>query len=106
MIIRIFKILLVATVGLNLTITALDNAVFDYRSNYRFVQHVLSMDTLFSGDANAWRAFRAPPMQADSYWLYHLFYASIIAVEGATAVLCLTGAVRLLRVRRTEVFGI
>lgn len=99
MFLRIFKIIFVLAVGLNLGITALDNAVFDYRSNYGFVKHVLSMDTLFSGENNAWRALRAPPGQADSYWLYHGFYASIIAWEATIAVLCFTGAWQLWRTR-------
>jgi predicted small integral membrane protein len=97
---RIFKIIFAAAVGLNLLLTALDNAVFDYSANYAFVQHVLSMDTLFSGEHNTWRALRPPsPEAASTYWVYRLFYGSIIAWEAAAAGLCLFGATRLWRHR-------
>lgn len=93
MILRYFKIVFAVAVGLNLLITALDNAIFDYASNYAFVQHVLSMDTLFSGEQNAWRALRDPtPDGPGGYWVYHLFYGTIILWEATTAVLCLAGA--------------
>jgi len=103
MFLRLFKIIFAAVVGLNLLITVLDNAIFDYGSNYAFVQHVLSMDTLFSGEQNAWRSLRDPtPEGPGGYWLYHTFYATIILWEAAIAALCLIGAYQLWRQRAAE----
>jgi predicted small integral membrane protein len=85
---RIAKIGLLASVAFYFLIVVLNNAVFDYPSNYRFVQHVLSMDTLFSGEAQRWRAFPDPTPEDNSYWLYHAFYWSIIAWEAAAGLLC------------------
>ena len=92
---RLCKIALVAAVGFFLLVVVLNNAVFDYPSNYGFVQHVLSMDTLFSGDAQAWRAFRDPVPGSHSYWLHHAFYWSIIAWEATAGALCFAGARKL-----------
>ena len=89
---RLCQIALVASVALFLFIVVLNNAVFDYASNYGFVQHVVSMDTLFSGEANAWRAFRDPTPEDGSYWFYHVFYATIIIWEAAAGILCGLGA--------------
>jgi len=91
---RICKILLVASVGLFLFIVVLNNTVLDYNSNYKFVEGVLSMDTLFSGESQAWRAFRNPD-PGQGYWLYHTFYASLILWEAAAAALCFAGVVKL-----------
>ena len=103
MILRLFKVFFAAAVGLNLLLTVLDNAVFGYASNYGFVKHVLSMDTLFSGENNTWRALRDPtPDGPGGYWLYHVFYAGIIAWEAATAALCFAGAWALWCQRRAE----
>lgn len=85
---RIVKVSLLASVAFFFLIVVLNNAVFDYPSNYGFVQHVLSMDTLFSGDAQAWRAFPDPTPEDNSYWLHHAFYWSIIAWEAAAGILC------------------
>lgn len=95
MIIRLSKIALIASVGVFLLIVVLNNAVFDYASNYGFVQHVLSMDTLFSGEANAWRAFRDPSPADHSYWLHHAAYWFIIAWEAAAGALCFAGTWKL-----------
>jgi predicted small integral membrane protein len=99
---RLCKIALVLAVGLFLLIVVLNNAVFDYPSNYGFVRHVLSMDTLFSGDAQAWRGFRDPVPGSQSYWLHHAFYWSIIVWEAVAAGLCFAGAVRLWKKRRAD----
>ena len=50
------------------------------------------MDTLFSGESQAWRAFRDPTPEDGSWWFYHVFYASIIVWEAAAGVLCGLGA--------------
>lgn len=89
------KIALLAAAGLFFLIVVLNNAVFDYPSNYGFVQHVLSMDTLFSGEAQRWRALPEPLPADGSYWLHHAFYWTIIAWEAAAGALCFAGAVKL-----------
>ncbi|MBY0490262.1 MAG: DUF2165 domain-containing protein [Gemmatimonadaceae bacterium] len=90
--VRACKALLVGATGLYLALVAFNN-VTDYGSNLQFVQHVLSMDTTFPGNALLWRAIRAP-------WVHHAFYVTIIAWEIRSAVLLLLGAWRLWAARR------
>jgi len=97
---RLCKIALVASAALFLFIVVLNNAIFDYASNYAFVEHVLAMDTLFSGESQAWRAFRDPTPDDGSWWFYHVFYASIILWEAAAGVLCGLGAWKLWQARQ------
>jgi predicted small integral membrane protein len=92
---RLCKIALLLAVVLFFLIVVLNNAIFDYPSNYGFVQHVLSMDTLFSGESQSWRAFRDPSPLDNSYWFHHAFYWSIIAWEAAAGALCLVGAMKM-----------
>lgn len=99
MLLRLAKVALVASAALCLFIVVLNNAVFDYPSNYAFVQHVLSMDTLFSGESQAWRAFRDPTPEDGSWWFYHVFYGSIILWEAAAGALCAVGAWKLWQTR-------
>ena len=75
-------------------VVALDNLT-DYGSNFQFVQHVLSMDDTFTGNAEMWRALPYP-------FLYHLFYATIILTESTCAITCGYGAYRLLRARNAS----
>lgn len=98
MAIRWSKILLVAAVGL-LALIMIINNISDYGANLRYVQHVLSMDTVFADSQLTWRALRSPHWQ-------HLIYRAMIATEGAVALLCLAGSLRLALVSRqgTEVF--
>ena len=51
---RYAKIIMMIGLGLFGLIVALDN-VIDYGTNFAFVQHVLSMDTTFPGNALTWR---------------------------------------------------
>lgn len=95
MTLRLCKIALVAAAALFLFIVVLNNAVFDYPSNYAFVQHVLGMDSLFSGESQAWRALRDPTPDDGSWWFYHAFYWTIIAWEAVAGVLCGLGAWKL-----------
>lgn len=69
--------------------------ITDYSTNYLFVQHVLSMDTTFPGNALMYRSITNPV-------LWHVAYAAIIAAEGATGVLFLAGAIRLFQVRNAS----
>ena len=98
MAIRWSKILLVAAVGL-LALIMIINNISDYGANLRYVQHVLSMDTVFADSQLTWRALRSPHWQ-------HLIDRAMIAPEGAVALLCLAGSLRLALVSRqgTEVF--
>ena len=89
---RLCKISLVVAVGFFFVVVVLNNAVFDYRANYEFVRHVLSMDTLFSGESQAWRSFRDPTPADNSYSLHHALYWLLIGWEATTAGLCLGGA--------------
>src|SRR5690606_6236742 len=53
--------------------------------NYAFVQHVLSMDTIFPDSTIKYRAITSP-------LLHHVAYNFIIAAETLTAILCWIGA--------------
>ncbi len=90
-ILRMCKAALVAAVGLFFFVVAMDNLT-DYGSNFQFVQHVLSMDDTFPGNAEMWRALPYPPV-------YHLFYCTIILTESSCALACGYGAYRLFRAR-------
>jgi predicted small integral membrane protein len=86
--IRLAKVAMIASLAAYAFIVAYDNVV-DYQSNYEFVRHVLSMDTTFHGNALMHRA-----IFNESIW--SLAYALIIAIEGATALLLVVGALVLL----------
>src|SRR5437764_8475209 len=83
------KIALVAAIALFATLVAFGNMT-DYGTNLAFVQHVLSMDTIFERSTIRYRAITAAP-------LHHAAYAVIIAAEAATAMLCWIGAYTLMR---------
>ncbi|MGF6098932.1 DUF2165 family protein [Pseudomonas sp. 18175] len=88
---RYAKILLVLALAAFAGLASINNLT-DYGSNFVFVQHVLSMDTTFPGNAAMYRAITTPWMWHGAYWL-------IIAGEAVTA-LCLTsGALALWRAR-------
>jgi predicted small integral membrane protein len=92
MIIRIAKIMLPLALAAFAFIVTFDNLV-DYRSNFLFVQHVLSMDTTFPGNALIGRAITSPVIWQTGYCL-------IIAAEGATCLLLLGGSLALWQARR------
>ena len=94
MIVRLSKLLLLATVALWISLVAFGNLT-DYGSNWPFVQHVLAMDTIFPHAGIGYRAIRSP-------WLQHAAYALIIAVETLAALLCWLGTWRLWRARRAS----
>ena len=91
---RLAKLVMVASLAGFAFLVTFDN-VTDYGTNYAFVQHVLSMDTTFAGNALMYRAIVSP-------WAWHLAYDAIIAAEGLTCVLFLAGAVALARALRAE----
>ena len=69
--------------------------ITDYGTNYLFVQHVMSMDTTFPGNALIYRSITNPV-------LWQIAYALIIAAEGVTGILFLAGAIRLIQVRNAS----
>jgi predicted small integral membrane protein len=99
MVVRLSKIALVASIGLLALIIAIDN-VIDYDSNFRYVYHVMTMDTVFPDSQLTWRAIPSPG-------LHRLAYGLIIVTEFAIALLCLGGAGQLWIARRqpTEAFN-
>jgi predicted small integral membrane protein len=92
MTIRLLKTSMVFAVGLWALLVAVGN-ILDYDSNWHFVQHVLSMDTVFPDNALKYRAITNPTVQGLGYWV-------IIATEWVMSVLCLAGAWALFRARR------
>jgi predicted small integral membrane protein len=70
-------------------LVAVDNLI-DYGTNFAFVQHILSMDTVFPGGRLGWRAIQQPV-------LWQVGYLLIIAGEAITGLLFLTGGMQLLR---------
>jgi predicted small integral membrane protein len=92
MLLRIAKTAMVAAIAVLFSIVAFGN-ITDYGTNFAFVQHVLSMDTLFPTTTITYRAITSPA-------IHHLAYAAIIATEIAVALLCWLGALALLRVLR------
>jgi predicted small integral membrane protein len=87
--IRLAKIAMVAAIALFASIVTFGNLT-DYHTNYLFVQHVLSMDTIFPFSDIRYRAITDPEM-------HRIAYAAIIAAEGTVAVLCWLGTLQLLR---------
>ena len=86
--IRLAKIAMVAAIALFASIVTFGNLT-DYHTNYLFVQHVLSMDTIFPFSDIRYRAITDPEM-------HRIAYAAIIAAEGTVAVLCWLGTLQLL----------
>ena len=85
---RLAKIAMIAALASFALIVAYNN-VFDYDSNYEFVRHVLSMDTIFPDSALRSRAI-------NNQTLWHAAYLSIIAAETLTGLLLALGAMVLL----------
>src|SRR5258708_33665845 len=92
--IRAAKVALVAAIALFASLVTFGNLT-DYNINFAFVQHVLSMDTIFSFSTIKYRAITDPT-------LHHAAYAVIIAAEAAIAVLCWIGAVMVLHQLRAD----
>jgi predicted small integral membrane protein len=87
-IIRLAKAILCVPLALFGLLVAVDN-VIDYGTNYAFVQHVLSMDTTFPGNALMGRAITNP-----SVW--QLGYGAIIVAEALTGLCFLMAALTLM----------
>lgn len=88
MVIRLAKAAIVAALAAFALMVAYNN-VFDYDSNYQFVRHVLSMDTIFPDSTLRSRAI-------DSETMWRAAYALIIAAEALCGLLLALGAAALL----------
>jgi predicted small integral membrane protein len=88
---RYTKIVLSVCLAAFCLLVAFDN-ITDYGTNFLFVQHVMSMDTTFPGNALMYRSVTHPG-------LWHLAYGLIIAAEAVTGILFLAGAIRLFQLR-------
>ncbi len=86
---RLAKILMCLALALFCLLVTFDN-IADYKTNYEFVQHVMSMDTTFPGSELRYRAIINPT-------LWKLFYVLIIVAEGSTGVLFLAGVIQMTR---------
>ena len=73
---RYAKIVMAASLAAFCLLVAFDNLT-DYGTNYLFVQHVMSMDTTFAGNALMYRSVTSPT-------LWQIAYAGIIAAEAVT----------------------
>jgi predicted small integral membrane protein len=92
---RISKAVLVAGMALYMILVVVNN-LWDYRTDFEFVQHVLSMDTVFPNSSLRSRAILSPVV-------HHLAYGTIIVWQAITALLCGYGSWRLSRaVKRSE----
>ena len=92
--IRAAKAATVAAIALFATLVAFGNLT-DYNTNFVFVEHVMSMDTIFPFSTIKYRTITSPA-------LWHAAYALIIAMEAGTALLCWIGAAALARRLRAD----
>jgi predicted small integral membrane protein len=86
--IRAAKVMLVAAIALFASLVVFGNLT-DYNTNFAFVQHVLSMDTIYPSSTIGYRAIASPT-------LHHAAYAVIITAEATTAIICWIGALIML----------
>jgi len=91
---RIAKIVMVGSLAMFAFIVTFDN-IIDYDTNFTFVRHVLSMDTIFSGSTLLYRRVTSPALWSVGYQL-------IILGEGMTFLTLGTAAVALLRQLRSD----
>jgi len=88
-ILRVSKSIVCLSLALFALLVCLNN-LLDYGSNYAFVQHTLSMDTVFPGNTLKSRAIFDP-------FVWSLAYGFIIFAEFLTGALLLIGAISLLK---------
>jgi predicted small integral membrane protein len=86
---RLSKTVIVAGLALFCWLVAIGN-VADYESNWRFVQHVLAMDTVFADSTLKWRAITDRTLQTAAYW-------AIIAAEALAGLAFSVAAWRMAR---------
>jgi predicted small integral membrane protein len=78
---------LVLTLGVYFMLVVFGN-ITDYGTNFQFVKHVLSMDSIPSDPHIAWRAIKSEP-------LYHLTYVILIVWEALAGSLGIWGGMRM-----------
>ncbi|MEO7464953.1 MAG: DUF2165 domain-containing protein, partial [Nitrosospira sp.] len=66
--IRASKILLIVGIGCLALVVGFNNVV-DYQSNFLFVRHVMSMDTVFPDNVVKYRAITEPLLHSIAYSL-------------------------------------
>ena len=86
---RLSRIALVTAVAFFFTLVAFGN-ITDYGANWKFVTHVMSMDTTFQDPDLMWRAVTDPELQ-------HAAYGTIITWQALTALVLWIGVIRLAR---------
>jgi predicted small integral membrane protein len=86
---RMSKTAFTFAMALYFAVVAFDN-VTDYGTNFQFVTHVLSMDSVPNNQNVVWRSLQSPKF-------HHLFYWIIILWEAAAALVCASGAFTLFR---------
>ena len=94
MTLRVAKTALVFGVALFYTFVVFNN-VTDYDSNYRFIRHVLMMDSTIPENHGMWRAINYPVVHIT-------FYCTIIVWEFATMLLCWWGGIRLAKTLKRD----
>src|SRR5260221_7440910 len=93
-VIRAAKVGTVAAIALFASLVPFGNLT-DYNTNFVFVEHVMSMDTIFPFSTIKYRAIIIPA-------LWHTAYALIIATQAATALLSWIGAAAVARRPRAD----
>jgi predicted small integral membrane protein len=88
-ILRVSKSIVCLSLAIFALLVCLNN-LLDYGSNYAFVQHTLSMDTVFPDNTLKYRAILDP-------FVWSLAYGLIIFAEFLTGLLLLIGAISLLK---------
>lgn len=91
---RCAKVAVTAALALFAALVSFNNLT-DYGSNFAFVRHVLTMDTIFPDSQARWRAIGTPA-------LWHAAYGLIITLEALTATLLAWGALAMWRARRAS----
>lgn len=86
---RLLKIVVLFLAGLFGLFVFAGN-LMDYNSNYEYVQHVLSMDTTFEGNALMWRAIEGSAIYTIAYW-------GLIIAEGIFSLLAFIGVYHMLK---------
>ncbi|MEY4627724.1 MAG: hypothetical protein RLZZ595_50 [Bacteroidota bacterium] len=80
--------------GLMTLVIAFSN-ITDYATNFEFVKHVLSMDSIFENSTVKYRAIT-------NNSLHHIAYVFIIALETAMAYFFLTSAIQIYQKRKND----
>ncbi len=81
---RLVKTISVAAIGIMAFLVAFGN-ITDYNTNYRFVEHVLKMDTTFNDADLHYRSI-------NSTFVFNVAYISIIVMEACMAFCCIKGS--------------